>query len=181
MTADPGRLARIHGESFTVPRPWTAVEIAGLLATPGAFLIEAPDGFLIGRALAGEAELLTLAVAPSARRRGTGAALVAGFLDRAATARGPDARSSKCPPTMPPHARSMRRPALPRQAGGPAITAGPTAAPRMHSSLPARLGLRLWPNRVRLLDQSVKLIGPHAESLLTGKCPFALIVGNPRR
>ncbi|MCB2127322.1 MAG: GNAT family N-acetyltransferase [Rhodobacteraceae bacterium] len=86
MTADPGRLARIHGESFTVPRPWTAVEIAGLLATPGAFLIEAPDGFLIGRALAGEAELLTLAVAPSARRRGTGAALVAGFLDRAATA-----------------------------------------------------------------------------------------------
>lgn len=86
MTADPGRLARIHGESFTVPRPWTADEIDGLLATPGTFLIEAPDGFLIGRALAGEAELLTLAVAPTARGRGTGAALVAAFLDRAAAA-----------------------------------------------------------------------------------------------
>ncbi len=180
MTADPGRLARIHGESFTVPRPWTAVEIAGLLATPGAFLIEAPDGFLIGRALAGEAELLTLAVAPSARPAARAQHLSRVF-SIAPPPRGPDARSSKCPPTMPPHARSMRRPALPRQAGGPAITAGPTAAPRMHSSLPARLGLRLWPNRVRLLDQSVKLIGPHAESLLTGKCPFALIVGNPRR
>ncbi|KAB2883119.1 MAG: GNAT family N-acetyltransferase, partial [Albidovulum sp.] len=86
MTAGSGRLARIHGESFTVPRPWTAAEIDGLLAMPGTFLIEAPDGFLIGRALAGEAELLTLAVAPDARRRGTGTALVAAFLDRAVAA-----------------------------------------------------------------------------------------------
>lgn len=86
MTADPPRLARIHADSFTVPRPWTAAEIDGLLATPGTFLIEVPDGFLIGRALAGEAELLTLAVAPPARRRGIGATLLAAFLDRAAAA-----------------------------------------------------------------------------------------------
>lgn len=77
---DPDRLARLHAASFTMPRPWTATEIAETLAGPGAFLIEAAAGFLIGRALAGEAELLTLAVAPEARRQGIGGRLVAAFL-----------------------------------------------------------------------------------------------------
>lgn len=86
MTADFRQLARIHGESFTVPRPWSATEIEAMLATSGTFLVVKPDGFVIGRALAGEAELLTLAVAPPARCRGLGAALVAAFLDRAAAA-----------------------------------------------------------------------------------------------
>lgn len=84
---DPAGLAAIHAESFTVPRPWGAEEIAGTLAQTGSFLLTAADGFLIGRAIAGEAELLTLAVRPAGRRRGTGAALVTGFLD-AARARG---------------------------------------------------------------------------------------------
>ncbi|MDN5568809.1 MAG: GNAT family N-acetyltransferase, partial [Paracoccus sp. (in: a-proteobacteria)] len=51
----------------------------------GCFLLEQDHGFLLGRALAGEAELLTLAVAPSARRKGTGRQLVARF---ASTAQG---------------------------------------------------------------------------------------------
>lgn len=84
---DPAALAAIHAESFTVPRPWGAQEIGETLAQPGSFLLTDADGFLIGRAIAGEAELLTLAVRPDARRRGTGAALVAAFLD-AARARG---------------------------------------------------------------------------------------------
>src|SRR5690606_40206983 len=75
----------------------------------------------------------------------------------------------------------MRGPALPRPAGDAVITAGQTAAPRMRFSLPARSGLPRRPNRVRLLDQSVKLTARHAESLLTGKSPFALTRGNPRR
>lgn len=83
MTTDPARLAALHGASFTTPRPWSAAEIAATLATPGAFLVDDSDGFLIGRVLAGEAELLTLAVAPAARRRGIGARLVAAFLARA--------------------------------------------------------------------------------------------------
>lgn len=83
MTTGTAALAALHAACFTMPRPWGKDEIADILATPGAFLIDVPGGFLIGRALAGEAELLTLAVAPAARRRGTGRGLVAAFLDEA--------------------------------------------------------------------------------------------------
>lgn len=80
----PEALAQLHGACFTVPRPWTAAEFAGLLDGPGVFLLtEGAEGFLMGRALAGEAELLTLAVAPAARRQGLGARLVARFLAEA--------------------------------------------------------------------------------------------------
>lgn len=80
-------LAEIHAASFSLPRPWSAAEISAILDSPAAFLLEVggpqPQGFLIGRAIAGEAELLTLAVAPSARRAGMGAELVAQFLEQA--------------------------------------------------------------------------------------------------
>lgn len=78
--ADTAGLAAIHAAAFTRPPPWPAAAIAQTLATPGAFLCAAPDGFLIGRVLAGEAELLTLAVRPEARRRGIGRHLVSEFL-----------------------------------------------------------------------------------------------------
>jgi ribosomal-protein-alanine N-acetyltransferase len=78
--ADPAGLAAIHAAAFTRPPPWSAEAIAQTLATPGVFLCAAPEGFLIGRALAGEAELLTLAVRPEARRHGIGRRLVAEFL-----------------------------------------------------------------------------------------------------
>lgn len=80
---DTPALAAMHHACFTAPRPWSEAEIAGLLADPTVFLLEAPAGFLMGRAVAGEAELLTLAVDPAARRTGTGRALVARFLDEA--------------------------------------------------------------------------------------------------
>ncbi len=80
----PADLAALHARAFTVPRPWAEAEFAALLADPLAFLlIEGDAGFLIGRAVAGEAELLTLAVAPEARRRGLGGRLVARFLYQA--------------------------------------------------------------------------------------------------
>lgn len=47
---------------------------------PGCFLLTRPDGFLLGRAIAGEAELLTLAVNPAARRKGIGRRLVQEFI-----------------------------------------------------------------------------------------------------
>jgi ribosomal-protein-alanine N-acetyltransferase len=77
-------LAALHQRCFTTPRPWTAAEIAGLLQDPLCFLrIEGqktdPKGFLIGRAVAGEAELLTVAVQPEARRAGIGQRLLAEF------------------------------------------------------------------------------------------------------
>lgn len=82
MTAarDLEALATIHRESFRNPRPWRADEIAAILSGTGCFLLTGPGGFLIGRAIAGEAELLTLAVAPDARRQGTGGRLLAEFL-----------------------------------------------------------------------------------------------------
>lgn len=82
----PAELARIHAAAFAVPRPWSAAEIAALLEAPGAILIARPGGFALIRVAAGEAELLTLAVAPPARRRGLGRALLAEAEARAAAA-----------------------------------------------------------------------------------------------
>jgi ribosomal-protein-alanine N-acetyltransferase len=76
-------LALLHARCFITPRPWNADEISGLLASPLTFLLTRPQAFLIGRAAAGEAEVLTLAVAPEARRQGLGRALVQRFLAEA--------------------------------------------------------------------------------------------------
>lgn len=68
------RLAAVHAEAFDAP--WDAAAFAGLLDQEGVFAVEAPDGFILMRAVAGEAEILTLAVRPPARRRGLGGQLV---------------------------------------------------------------------------------------------------------
>nr|WP_131577973.1 GNAT family N-acetyltransferase [Paracoccus nototheniae] len=77
-------LADLHARCFTRPRPWTAREFADLLDLRGCFLQRLPQGFLLGRAIAGEAELLTVAVAPEARRAGLGLQLIAQFAGTAA-------------------------------------------------------------------------------------------------
>ena len=80
----PEALAALHARSFRVPPPWTTAAFVGTLADPLAFLlVEGDAGFLLGRAVAGEAELLTIAVAPDARRLGLGRRLVARFLYQA--------------------------------------------------------------------------------------------------
>ncbi|MES2435021.1 MAG: GNAT family N-acetyltransferase [Pseudomonadota bacterium] len=78
MTFD--EMAAIHAACFTTPKPWSAAEIASTLDSAFAFVLTEPSGFLIGRVVAGEAELITLAVDPGARKRGTGGRLVDGFL-----------------------------------------------------------------------------------------------------
>lgn len=85
----PHQLGALHARCFTTPRPWSAAEFSALMATTGSFLLTRDNSFLLGRAIAGEAELLTLAVAPEARRQGQGRALT---LEFAATARGMGAR-----------------------------------------------------------------------------------------
>lgn len=57
--------------------------MAALLGSPHVFLISESGGFLMGRAVAGEAELLTLAVSPAWRRQGIGVRLVHRFLNEA--------------------------------------------------------------------------------------------------
>lgn len=76
-------MAALHAASFTVPRPWSAPEIEALLASLGVFTFAESAGFAMGRVAVDEAELLTLAVDPAARRLGTGKRLVAGFLEAA--------------------------------------------------------------------------------------------------
>ncbi len=78
MTLDD--MAAIHAACFTTPKPWSRADIASTLLSPFVFVLIEPAGFLIGRVVAGEAELLTLAVDPGARKRGTGGRLVDGFL-----------------------------------------------------------------------------------------------------
>ncbi|WP_372604073.1 GNAT family N-acetyltransferase [Actibacterium sp.] len=85
----PDDLARLHAACFTAPRPWNAQEFRDLLTGPGCFLVTEDAGFALGRALAGEAELLTIAVDPAARRGGTGRRLMARFESEALT-RGAD-------------------------------------------------------------------------------------------
>lgn len=83
------RLAAIHAEAFDGPgeTPWSAAAFADLLAQAGVFAVEGPDGFILMRVVADEAEILTLAVRPGARRGGVGGRLVGeGVL--AAAARG---------------------------------------------------------------------------------------------
>ena len=80
----PEALAALHVRAFTTPRPWSAGEFAGFLADPMVFLlVEGDAGFLLGRVVAGEAELLTVAVAPEARGRGLGQRLVSRFVYQA--------------------------------------------------------------------------------------------------
>ena len=82
MTHD--QLAALHAACFTAPRPWTAKEFGTILGLPHTFLLTQDGGFLVGRAAGGEAELLTLAVPPDARRQGTGGLLVENFLHQIA-------------------------------------------------------------------------------------------------
>ena len=76
-------MADLHARCFSTPRPWSAPEFAAIILDPLCFVVVEPHGFLIGRTVAGEAEVLTLAVDPGTRRQGTGAQLVDGFLAQA--------------------------------------------------------------------------------------------------
>lgn len=83
------RLAAIHAEAFSGPHdaPWSAAAFAALLEQPGMLALESAGGFILMRTVADEAEILTLAVRPTARRAGQGAQLVGGGV-AAAAARG---------------------------------------------------------------------------------------------
>lgn len=70
----PARLAALHAAAFA--EPWGAAAFESLLGQAGVYAVEGPDGFILMRAVADEAEVLTLAVRPQARRQGLGSRLV---------------------------------------------------------------------------------------------------------
>lgn len=75
----PEDMAALYASAFIESRTWDADEIADLIAGPGGFLVARPGGFAIGRAVAGEAELVTIVVGPATQRKGTGRALLTAF------------------------------------------------------------------------------------------------------
>ena len=78
-------MAAIHKAAMTTPAAWSAPTFEGFLAFPGAILTSEARGFALGRVIADEAELLTVAVHPDARRQGIAARCLAGFEAEART------------------------------------------------------------------------------------------------
>ncbi|HZG08941.1 MAG TPA: GNAT family N-acetyltransferase [Allosphingosinicella sp.] len=84
---DLPEVMRVMEDSFDPEygEAWTAPQCAGLISLPGVWLVIArqdaePLGFALSRVVAGEAELLLLAVRRSAQRRGIGAQLLERFI-----------------------------------------------------------------------------------------------------
>ncbi len=84
--SDALALAKAHASAFDAP--WPPEAFATLMSSPGVFALaavnEEPVGLILMRAIAGEAEVLTLAVEPSHRRRGVAEALLEAALAQAA-------------------------------------------------------------------------------------------------
>jgi [ribosomal protein S18]-alanine N-acetyltransferase len=80
IARDLSAMSALHTASF--PEGWTGESLASLLASPGAFALifvevsSLAAGFVLARVAADEAEILTLAVRPNARRKGLGRALM---------------------------------------------------------------------------------------------------------
>ena len=75
--ADAPVLAAIHAAAFPAGEAWSVSALGGLLGQPGVFaLIDPAGGMIMARLAADEAEVLSLAVMPQARRQGRGAALL---------------------------------------------------------------------------------------------------------
>jgi ribosomal-protein-alanine N-acetyltransferase len=81
-------LALIHAEAFPPGARWIASTMAVQLGLPGVLgFVDQRGGFVLARVAADEAEVLTLAVEPGARRLGLGRALMQAAM-AAVTARG---------------------------------------------------------------------------------------------
>lgn len=84
----PEAMAATHARAFAGQgRGWSAAEFAALLASPLVFVAGDAQSFALGRVIAGEAELLTLATDPAMRREGRARTALAGF-EAVARARG---------------------------------------------------------------------------------------------
>ena len=82
--ADALFLSHLHRSAFAPAEAWSATVIALQLESPGGFgLLDPRGGMILGRAIAREAEVLTLAVEPGMRRGGIGRGLLAGAMVRA--------------------------------------------------------------------------------------------------
>jgi ribosomal-protein-alanine N-acetyltransferase len=75
--ADVALMAVIHAAAFSTAESWSGDVFSLHLALPNVIgLLYGQDGFILVRVAGGEAEILTLAVTPPARRRGIATALL---------------------------------------------------------------------------------------------------------
>lgn len=86
MKADPARLAQIHAACFTDTRHWSMAEFSELLENPTSIITAQTHGFALGRVVADEAEILTIAVTPNEQRNGIGGALLSNLESTAKSA-----------------------------------------------------------------------------------------------
>ncbi|MCO4841812.1 MAG: GNAT family N-acetyltransferase [Yoonia sp.] len=68
MTSE--ELAQTHAAAFSQTRPWSAEEFESLLSQTGVILCGDAKSFVLGRVIAGEAEVLTLATHPDYQQQG---------------------------------------------------------------------------------------------------------------
>lgn len=86
--ADLAQLAALHAQSFP-DDPWSSAALATVLAMLGVDgrvaggERDAPRGFLLDQSLGAVSEILTLCVAPAARRQGVARALLLDLIARA--------------------------------------------------------------------------------------------------
>src|SRR5580658_7161355 len=84
--AHAAAMAAIHGAAFPPNEAWGADAFALQLALPGVFgWLDRRGGVILARVAADEAEVLTLAVAPEARRQGIGTRLFDAAMSLAAS------------------------------------------------------------------------------------------------
>ena len=76
----PNELSQIHSAAFTMSRPWSAQEFEDLLRNKHTHLFTCPQGFALVQVIAGEAELLTIAVHPDAQGKGAGGTLMSKWM-----------------------------------------------------------------------------------------------------
>lgn len=76
----PERLAELHRAAFLTERAWSEAEFETLLQSEFVKLITDANGFALTRTLAGESELLTLAVHPEHQGKGIGRKLTKTWL-----------------------------------------------------------------------------------------------------
>lgn len=83
---DSAQLAALHRQNFA--RPWSEAEFLSFFSRSGivAFIAESPEacGFIFSWVVAGECELLSLAISPPNRRQGIARALCERTLEQAA-------------------------------------------------------------------------------------------------
>ena len=88
---NPFEMAKLHSLSGSQTRPWSEIEYKKLLETTTSRLFYTENGFLVGRIIDRDAEILNVVIHPDYRRLGKASKLICMFEKEAK-----NAGSSRC-------------------------------------------------------------------------------------